>query len=330
MKDYENENWNDEYQDDIESQGMPLIRQGQSNSPKVLEGVLGIGDWLLPTGIVAKGCYQFLAVGCDDLFVHWGANRSGLLGFLPGSETPKDTAWLKPGVRRDGFPTVMKEGRYAPDGSVWERTVYLHSLVVAVGRPASRLERPICGTFPFRSRALKIGQNFYSSQLRTVRAVIDGKDARHMTLGLFEMSSEITRERSYSWMAPKLSLIGVVGQPSGPSIELARVAKTLRDSFKQGRAWASEPLPSIAAPSRTEAPRVPGSEPGTPKSDIRSGPDARKSDPLPTEAPRIRARSLGRPSPTSARGPTPRSRTRRRSRRMSTTTTPAVRAAWTR
>ena len=37
MSDYEN--WNDEYQDDIESQAMPLIRQGQSNSPKVLEGV---------------------------------------------------------------------------------------------------------------------------------------------------------------------------------------------------------------------------------------------------------------------------------------------------
>jgi hypothetical protein len=33
---------------------MPLIRQGQSNSPKVLEGVLGIGDWLLPTELVAK------------------------------------------------------------------------------------------------------------------------------------------------------------------------------------------------------------------------------------------------------------------------------------
>jgi hypothetical protein len=34
MSDYENENWNDEYQDDIESHGMPLIRQGQSNSPR--------------------------------------------------------------------------------------------------------------------------------------------------------------------------------------------------------------------------------------------------------------------------------------------------------
>jgi hypothetical protein len=55
------------------------------------------------------------------------------------------------------------------DGSVWERTVYLHSLVVAVGRPPICLERPICGTFPFRSRALKIGQNFYRSQLKKGR-----------------------------------------------------------------------------------------------------------------------------------------------------------------
>jgi hypothetical protein len=131
---------------------------------------------------------------------------------------------------------VLKEGRYAPDGSVWERTIYLHSLVLAVGRPAIRLEQPIRGTFPFRSRGLKIGQSFYRSHLKTVEAVVDGKVVRNMTLGLTEMSSEIARERSYSWMAPKPTLVGVFGQPGGPSIELARAAKTLRHSFKQGRA----------------------------------------------------------------------------------------------
>jgi hypothetical protein len=202
---------------------------------------------------------------------------------LPGSETPKDTAWLKPGLRKKGFPSVTKEGRHSVDGSVWERTIYLHSLVVAVGRPASRLDRPICGTFPFRSRALKIGQNFYRSQLKTLGAVIDTKVVRNMTLGLFEMSSEIARERSYSWMAPKPILVGVFGRPGGPSIELARIAKTLRDSFKQGRAWASEPLPAIAAPPPMEAPQIPASEGGTPKSD--SEPVASKSNqpPIPPD-----------------------------------------------
>ena len=286
----ESENWNDEYQDDIEFQGMPLIRQGQSNSPKVLEGVLGIGDFLMPNGLVAKGCYQFLAIGCDNLWVHWSANRGGLLGFLPGSETPPGTAWLKPGVPRDGYPMVMKEGRYAPDGSVWERTIYLHSLVVAVGRPAIRLDRPICGTFAFKGKNCEIGQNFYRLQLKAVEAVLEGKIVRNMTLGLFEMSSEIARERSYTWMAPKPTLVAVFGQPGGPSIELARVAKTLRHSFKQGRAWASEPLPAIAA-SPTEAPRIASAEsdkraaPANSKIDVRSGLQAWRGPPDPSSPP---------------------------------------------
>jgi hypothetical protein len=78
-------------------------------------------------------------------------------------------------------------------------------------------------------------------------------------------------------MTPKPIVIGVVGQPGGPSIEEARYAKTVRDSFKKGQMWASTPLPAIAAPSRTEAPRIPASERGAPKPDIRSGPDAWKS-----------------------------------------------------
>jgi hypothetical protein len=267
------ENWNDEYQDDIE----------------VLEGVFGIGDFLMPNGLVAKGCYQFLAIGCDDYWVHWAANRGGRLDFSPGSGTPPDTDWLKPGVPRDGFPTAAKEGRYSPDGSVWERTIYLHSLVVAVGRPAIRLERPTCGTFAFKGKSCQIGQNFYRLQLKTVEAVVDGKVARNMTLGLFEMNSEITRERSYIWMAPKPTLLGVFGQQSGPSIEQARAAKTLRDSFKQGLAWSSHPLPAIAAPSAKVAPEIPAQEREPPKPDIRSGLNAWKSDPPAMGAPRIAA-----------------------------------------
>jgi hypothetical protein len=73
----------------------------------------------------------------------------------------RGTAWLKPGVSRDGFPTVMREGRYAPDGSVWEHTIYLHSLVFAVGRPAIRLDEPICGTFAFKSALAAIDHELH-------------------------------------------------------------------------------------------------------------------------------------------------------------------------
>jgi hypothetical protein len=96
------------------------------------------------------------------------------------------------------------------------------------------------------------------------------------------MSSELVHGRNqYAWMAPKPTLVAVFGQPGGPTIELARTAKNLRHSFKQGGAWASEPLPAIVAPPPTEAPRIPASEPVMPKPDIRSGPDASKSDPTP-------------------------------------------------
>jgi hypothetical protein len=278
MSDYEN--WNDEYRDDIESQGMPLIRQGQSNSPKILEGVLGIGDFLMPNGLVTKA-YQFIAIGCEDLWVHWGANRNGgRLGFLPGSEIPPGTEWLKPGVPRDGWPNVMKEARYAADGSVWERTIYLHSLVAAVGRPAVRLDQPICGTFAFKGKSCQLGQDFYRSQLKAVEAVVDGRRSRNMALAQFEMSSELVHgSNQYAWMAPKLALVGVFGQPGGPSIDFARFAKNLRASFKAGGAWASTPLPAVAAPTPTEAPRIASAEsgkpaaPANPKIDVPSSPE---------------------------------------------------------
>ena len=163
----------------------------------MLEGVLGIGDFFSNRDM-AKDCFEFVAIGCDDLWVH-GAQSKRPARLLAGLETPKDAAWLKPGLKEEGFPSVIKEGRYSVDGSVWKRTVYLHSLVVAVGRRdpprAAHLRH-----FSFRSRALKIGQSFYRSQLKTVEAVIDRKVVRNMTLGLFEMSSQIARERSYTWM----------------------------------------------------------------------------------------------------------------------------------
>ena len=125
------------------------------------------------------------------------------------------------------------------------------------------------------------------------------------------MSSELVHGRNqYAWMAPKPTLVGVFGQPGGPSIDLARVAKTLRDSFKQGRAWASEPLPAIAAPPPTEALRIPADG-------VREACGAGEA-----------RRSTSRSGPDASREPA--LRLRRRSRQMSTTATPAVRTAWTR
>jgi hypothetical protein len=103
-----------------------------------------------------------------------------------------------------------------------------------------------------------------------------------MALALWEKSSEIAHGRNqYAWMAPLSRKLGVVGEPNGPSLAETTYAKSLRDAFKQGRPWMSEPLPAIVAPPPTEAPRIPAAERGTTKSEIRSRPDASDSDPPP-------------------------------------------------
>jgi hypothetical protein len=263
---------------------MALIRQGQGNSPAVLEGRLGVGDWLLPNAMVAIRSYQSISVGCDDLYAHFAPNRGGLLGYFAGPEKPPNTMWLKPGVEAPGFPSVAKEGLYEADGSVWEHGIYWHQLVIAIGRPSIRLEQPICGTLIFKSKQFSAARTFYHTKLKTITAVIDGKHARHKCVGLWEVGSEIVPGRNnWKWVAPTMTLLSVAGQPGGPSIELSWIAKTLRDNLKQGRAWASEPLPAIAA------------ELVTSKADIRVEPDASKSDPsqIPASKPRTAKSDIG-------------------------------------
>ena len=290
MKDYENyEDWNDQYEDDLGDQGQRLIKLLQNNAPQLVPGgekyVEGaaVGKHILPLsggGWLVADCYAYIGIGALDAYVHFGANRTGLLGIDP--QRPKTAAWLKPGVPCEGFPSVIKEGLYDPDGSVYERTVYVHELIIGVGQPVRRLDQPICGTAFYKSTAYNIGKRFYHEQLKTTQAMIGGKRVRNMTLALWEKSSEIAHGRNqYAWMAPLSRKLGVVGESNGPSVAETTYAKSLRDAFKQGRPWMSEPMPAIAAPPPTEAPRIPAAEPVTPKPDIRSGPDAWKSDPLP-------------------------------------------------
>jgi hypothetical protein len=256
MSDWDNwDNWQNDDQDDVQAQGMALISLGQAMTPAVQAGQYGVGDFHLPNGVVAKGCYRALSVGCDDLYAHFGANRTGgLIGY--SGEKPVPSEWLKPGFPPPaGYPSVAKEGLYAPDGSVFEHGLYWRQIIVAVGDPPVLLDKPVCGTLIFKGKAYKdVGLPFYHNQLKTVSATIDGKTVRSQVVALWEVNSETAHGRNnYSWMQAKPALIGVVGQPNGPSMEMVGFAKSLREIFKQGGAWdAVEPPPLLAA-SRSRA-----------------------------------------------------------------------------
>jgi hypothetical protein len=93
--------------------------------------------------------------------------------------------------------------------------------------------------------------------LKAVEAVIEGKVVRNMTLGLFEMSSEIERKRSYSWMAPKPTLIGVFGQPGGPS-DVSKADLPPIPALKAGPAKSD--IPAEAGTSTSDSSPVPPDE----------------------------------------------------------------------
>jgi hypothetical protein len=256
--------WQDDDRDDVQAMGMALISLGQAMTPAVQRGEYGVGDFHLPNGTVAGECFRAISVGCDDLYAHFGADRTGgLLGY--SGERPVPCEWLKPGFPPPaGYPSVAKEGLYAPDGTVWEHGLYWRVGVVAVGDPHVPLDRPVFGTLIFKGKAYKdIGLPFYHQKLSTVSAVIDGKTVRSQVVALWEVRSEIAHGRNnYSWMVPKPTLAGVVGQPNGPSIEMVRFFKSLREIFKQGGAWdAVEPPPLLAAPPSRPALATPAKSP---------------------------------------------------------------------
>jgi hypothetical protein len=258
------DNWQDDDPDDVQAQGMALITLGQDMTPAVKAGQYGVGDFHLPNGVVAKGCYRSISVGCDDLYAQFGANRTGgLLGY--STEKPVPSEWLKPGFSPPaGYPLIAKEGLYAPDGTVFEHGLYWRQIIVAVGDPPVLLDKPVCGTLIFKGTAYKdVGLPFYHNQLKTASAIIDGKTVRSQVVALWEVGSESVHGRNnYSWMQAKPALIGVVGQPNGPSLEMVRFAKSLREIFKQGGAWEAVELPPLlAAPPARVAIATPSKSP---------------------------------------------------------------------
>ena len=144
-----------------------------------------------------------------------------------------------------------------------------------------------------------------------------------MTLALCEIGSELVRGRNqYACNRDEADPDRCVpGSRADRPSNWRRCARPCASGSKQGRAWASEPLPAIAAAPPTEALPIPASERGTPEPDaaFRGLTPGSGRPPPSTEAPWIQASEPGTPHPSSAWTSAPRSRTRRRSRRMSTT-----------
>jgi hypothetical protein len=104
--------------------------------------------------------------------------------------------------------------------------------------------------FRFSRSAHAIGRQL-GTRAAAFTATIEGESVKRCTVGKCEMTAERKTENGRTYYVPKPTLLGVVGEPNGPTLAEYRFADRLRQAFKAGEPWAEleppEP-PAIQAP----------------------------------------------------------------------------------
>jgi hypothetical protein len=154
----------------------------------------------------------FLPVVCVEKAVEWPPERGTRSAPVDHHDyVPLDALWL---VGDDGRKSCRR-----PNGNRIEKTVFVHALVDGFKT-----------TFAFKSTAYNSGQSF-SRDADKARAEVDGEIVR-VCVALWRMTSELERKQAYTWYGPRFTKLGALGEKNGPSLELVRMAKTMRFEFK--------------------------------------------------------------------------------------------------
>jgi hypothetical protein len=82
----------------------------------------------------------------------------------------------------------------------------------------------------------------------------DGVELQGPPISRWRLTSQLQRRADMRWFTPRTVLLGRLGEPEGPSVQLWRIAARSRLAFKEGLDWAPQALPAPApAP---EAPQM--------------------------------------------------------------------------
>ena len=154
----------------------------------------------------------FIPVAAEEYAVEWPADRGSRSAPIEHHDrVPLDAQWIE---GSDGRKACRR-----PNGNRVEKTVYVHMLVDGFKT-----------TFAFKSMAYNIAQDFGVAADK-ISVNVDGEVVR-VAGALWKMTSELERKNSYTWYSPRFEKLGMLGEANGPSLDLVRVAKTLRFEFK--------------------------------------------------------------------------------------------------
>jgi hypothetical protein len=126
-----------------------------------------------------------------------------------------------------------------PNGDQVVATVTVYMMVGYGGR-----QHP--SAFRFSHSAYPVGKQL-GSRAAALRAVIDGEKVRSCTVGKYSMTAVRESKNGKTYFVPKPTLLGVVGEPAGPTLPEYRFADQLRRAFKEGEDWTLLEPPEPAA-----------------------------------------------------------------------------------
>jgi hypothetical protein len=244
-----------EYESDLpfQDQHYPLVLL-HAQSPQVISGdprgaMAGMFTGRLSDEQVLLAEFAFLPIGFTLTHPEFAPNQKRPI-FDHGKELPDGAEFRYAGKG------VARSGYYLPNGNQVVPTVTALMLVDYGGRQHA-------SAFRFMHSAYPIGRQF-GSRAAAVKAEVGGEKIKGCTVAKYKMTAVLETKNGKSYFVPKPVLLGVVGEPAGPTLPEYRFADQLRRAFKQGEDWASlEPPEPPADTKLIEAePPSPDDDPG--------------------------------------------------------------------
>ena len=229
---------------DLDPRHLRPSRILQALSPEVAQGSsyseARPGDFLISyedsEQLVARAVgVTLLPIVTVKKFVEWPADRGEKSPPIDEHDfCPVDAEWVDIGGRKF-FIRLSTKTRI-------EKTLYVHTLVGGVKT-----------TFAFKSLAYDIAEDF-ARDADKVRTEIDG-DRVHMVGAFWKLTAELERKNNYTWFGPRFEplKLGAFGEANGPSLDLVRLAKSLRFEFNAEADKRKKELAALSAVRPTPA-----------------------------------------------------------------------------
>jgi hypothetical protein len=135
---------------------------------------------------------------------------------------------------------IARSGFYLANGNQVVPTVTVFMLADHEGR-----QYP--SAFRFVRTGYKEGRRL-GEHAAALKAVVDGETVCGCICGKYLLEALLETGGAHSYYRPKWTLLGVVGEPGGPTVAQYLFDAQLRDAFKAGDDWTAIQPPALPAP----------------------------------------------------------------------------------